>query len=122
MKKTGFMLLAALALLASGAVAFAADTVRIGLSAPITGNYAEYGENFKYSVTMAAEKINAAGGLLGKKVEIVVMDSKGDPKEAALIAQKFVQDSSIAAEIGDFTSTACLAAAQIGRASCRERV
>ncbi len=113
MKKTGFMLLAALALLASGAVAFAADTVRIGLSAPITGNYAEYGENFKYSVTMAAEKINAAGGLLGKKVEIVVMDSKGDPKEAALIAQKFVQDSSIAAEIGDFTSTACLAAAPI---------
>ncbi len=107
------MLLAALALLASGAVAFAADTVRIGLSAPITGNYAEYGENFKYSVTMAAEKINAAGGLLGKKVEIVVMDSKGDPKEAALIAQKFVQDSSIAAEIGDFTSTACLAAAPI---------
>jgi len=94
--------------------AFAADDViEVGLSAPITGNYAEYGENFKYSVTMAADKINADGGLLGKKVEVVVMDSKGDPKEAALIAQKFVQDKGIVAEIGDFTSTSCLAAAPI---------
>ena len=113
MKKAGFMFLAAVVLLVFGGIACASDTIRIGLSAPITGNYAEYGENFKYSITMAADKINAAGGLLGKKVEILVMDSKGDPKEAALIAQKFVQDSSLVAELGDFTSTSCLAAAPI---------
>ncbi|HHW14859.1 MAG TPA: ABC transporter substrate-binding protein [Firmicutes bacterium] len=89
------------------------DVVRIGLSAPITGNYAEYGQNFQISVQMAADKINAEGGLRGRKVEIVVMDSKGDPREAAVIAQKFVDDPSIVAEIGDFTSTACLAAAPI---------
>lgn len=111
-----FAILCTLAIMVFGlaAGAFAADDViKIGLSAPITGNYAEYGENFKYSVNMAAEKINAEGGLLGKQVEIVVMDSKGDPKETALIAQKFVQDQSIVAEIGDFTSTCCLAAAPI---------
>ncbi len=113
MKKAGFMILAAVVLLVFSGIACASDTIRIGLSAPITGNYAEYGENFKYSITMAADKINAAGGLLGKKVEILVMDSKGDPKEAALIAQKFVQDSSLVAELGDFTSTSCLAAAPI---------
>jgi len=91
----------------------AADTIRVGLSAPITGNYAEFGENFKYAVQMAVDEINAQGGLLDKKVEVVVMDSKGDPKEAATIAQKFVQDKTIVAEIGDFTSTCCLAAAPI---------
>jgi branched-chain amino acid transport system substrate-binding protein len=91
----------------------AADTIRIGLSAPITGNYAEFGENFKYAVQMAVDEINAQGGLLGKQIEVVVMDSKGDPKEAATIAQKFVQDKTIVAEIGDFTSTCCLAAAPI---------
>jgi len=62
---------------------------------------------------MAVDEINAQGGLLGKQIEVVVMDSKGDPKEAATIAQKFVQDKGIVAEIGDFTSTCCLAAAPI---------
>ncbi len=92
---------------------FAADTIKIGLSAPITGNYAEFGENFQYAVQMAADKINTEGGIRGKKVEIVVMDSKSDPKEAALIAQRFAQDYEILAVIGDFTSTASLAGAPI---------
>lgn len=91
----------------------ASDTIKIGLSAPITGNYAEFGENFNYAVQMAADKINAQGGINGKKVEIVVMDSKGDPRESALIAQRFVQDPNILAVIGDFTSTCSLAAAPI---------
>ncbi len=91
----------------------AADPIRVGLSAPITGNYAEFGENFRYSAEMAVKAINAKGGVLGRPVEVVVMDSKGDPKEAALIAQKLVEDPTIVAEVGDFTSTCCLAAAPI---------
>lgn len=97
----------------AGSVFAQQGVVKIGLSAPITGNYAEFGENFKYAVQMAADELNAKGGIRGRKVEIVVMDSKGDPKEAALIAQKFVQDKDIVAVIGDFTSTSCLAAAPI---------
>lgn len=113
MKRT-IMALIAIALVASlASFGNAADVIRIGLSAPITGNYAEYGQNFEVSVRMAIDEINAAGGILGKKVEVVVMDSKSDPKEAALIAQKFVDDPTILAEIGDFSSTACLAAAPI---------
>ncbi|MCK4258460.1 MAG: ABC transporter substrate-binding protein [Halanaerobiales bacterium] len=112
MKKLLMLVMVGLMLLSS--VAFAgSDVVKIGLSAPITGNYAEFGENFRYSVQMAADKINAAGGINGRQIEIVVMDSKGDPREAAIIAQRFVQDKKIVAEIGDFTSTSCLAAAPI---------
>lgn len=97
--------------------AMAQDTIKIGLSAPISGTYAEYGENFEYSVKIAADKINEAGGIRGKQVEIIVRDSGGDPAKAASIAQEFVNNPEIVAEIGDFTSTACLAAAPIYEAA-----
>ena len=114
MKKSILLVLIGILVLAlTGMVLADSKVVKIGLSAPITGNNAEFGENFKYAVQMAADQINAKGGIKGKKVEIVVMDSKGDPKEAAVIAQKFVQDRDIVAEIGDFSSTSCLAAAPI---------
>ena len=91
----------------------AADTIHIALTAPITGDYAEYGKNFQRSVELAIEEINAAGGVLGKKFRVSVGDSKGDPKESANLAQKWTSDPSIVAQIGDFTSTSCMAAQPI---------
>ena len=113
MKRIALSMFAVLLFATAWSASSAGDSIRIGLSAPITGNYAEFGENFKYSAEMAIKLVNEQGGLLGKKVELVVMDSKGDPKEAALIAQKLVEDPSIVAEVGDFTSTCCMAAAPI---------
>ncbi|HUX13526.1 MAG TPA: ABC transporter substrate-binding protein [Spirochaetia bacterium] len=101
-------------LFASGAKeAASTDTIHIALTAPITGDYAEYGKNFQRSVEMAINEINAAGGVLGKKFELSVGDSKGDPKESANLAQKWVSDPTIVAEIGDFTSTCCMASQPI---------
>jgi branched-chain amino acid transport system substrate-binding protein len=118
MKKYFVFLITILLLISLNIVGFgSSEVIKIGLSAPITGNYAEFGENFRYATQMAADKINAAGGVRGYKIEIVVMDSKGDPRESALIAQKFVDDKSIIAEIGDFTSTCCLSAAPIYEAA-----
>jgi len=118
MKKYFVFLITILLLVSLNIVGFgSSEVIKIGLSAPITGNYAEFGENFRYATQMAADKINAAGGVRGYKIEIVVMDSKGDPRESALIAQKFVDDKSIIAEIGDFTSTCCLSAAPIYEAA-----
>lgn len=114
MKRTVSLLVVAVFLMSTATAIIAAPaTVRIGLSAPITGNYAEYGQNFQIAVQMAADVLNAQGGLRGRRIEIVAMDSKGDPKESALIAQKFVEDRSIVATIGDFTSSCCLSAAPI---------
>lgn len=87
--------------------------ITLGLTAPMTGDYAEYGNVFKNAAELAIEKINAQGGVNGKKLKLVVGDSKADPKEAANIAQKFVSDASVMAVIGDFTSTAALAGAPI---------
>jgi branched-chain amino acid transport system substrate-binding protein len=91
----------------------AADTIKIGVSLPLTGDWAEYGDFIKKSVTMVIDKTNKEGGIDGKKIELVIADSRGDPKEAVLIAEKFVANPDIIAEIGDFSSSACMAAAPI---------
>ncbi|MBN2558796.1 MAG: ABC transporter substrate-binding protein [Clostridia bacterium] len=90
-----------------------AGVIKIGVAAPITGNYAEYGKGFDVATQMAVDKINAAGGINGKTVELVLMDSKGDAKEATEIARKFTEDPEILAVVGDFSSTCCMATAPI---------
>lgn len=86
-----------------------ASPIKIGVAAPITGNWAEYGKGFEVATKMAADKINAAGGINGRMIELVVMDSKGDAKEATDIARKFTEDEDIIAVVGDFSSTCCMA-------------
>lgn len=112
-RKLVVSLILSLVLVFAMGMSIQASTVKIGLSAPITGNYAEYGENFQYSVQLAADQLNEQGGIDGRQIEIIVRDSEGDPSRAAAIAQEFVNNQEIVAEIGDFTSTACLAAAPI---------
>jgi branched-chain amino acid transport system substrate-binding protein len=120
MKARLALLLLALAVLLTGTLyaggeqeAESSDTIHIALTAPITGDYAEYGVNFRRSVEMAMGEINATGGVLGKQLILSVGDSKGDPKESANLAQKWTSDPTIVAQIGDFTSTSCLAAQPI---------
>jgi branched-chain amino acid transport system substrate-binding protein len=91
----------------------AQETVKIGLSAPLTGDWAEYGNDFKRSVTMVMDRVNRMGGIRGKKVVLEIADSRGDPKESVLIAEKFVANPDIIAEIGDFSSSSSMAAAPI---------
>lgn len=116
MKIRGFFILMLLVVLlipafAAGSKEGSVDDnyIYIALTAPLTGDYAEYGENFKRSVTMGIDNINSSGGVLGKKIKLIIGDSKGDPKESSTLAQKFTSDKRIVAEIGDFTSTCCLA-------------
>ncbi len=113
MRKAFILSIVCLMILAFSGITFGQDVVKIGLTAPITGNYAEFGENFQYAVQLAADIINEQGGIRGRMVEIVVRDSQGVPSESASIATEFVQNRDIVAQIGDFTSTCCLAAAPI---------
>ena len=89
------------------------DPISVGLSAPLTGNYSEYGTNWKKAMDIAIERINAKGGVRGRPLQLVAEDSKSEPKDSAQIAQKFVSDPKIVATIGDFTSSACMAAQPI---------
>lgn len=96
-----------------GPLGYGAEPIYIGLMAPMTGDYAEYGMFFREGIGLAAEDINRAGGLHGRPIEIVVGDSRADPKEAVLVAQKFVVNPKIVAVIGDFTSSCAMAAAPV---------
>ena len=89
------------------------EPIRIGLSTPITGSQAENGVGTQAAVEIAVEEINAAGGINGRPVELVIQDSKSDPTQAAQIATMFTEDETILADIGDFASGACMAAAPI---------
>jgi len=87
--------------------------VKVGLSAPLTGDWAEYGADFKRSCQMVMDRANRMGGIRGSRVELVIEDSRGDPKEAVLIAEKFVANRDIISEVGDFSSSCCMAAAPV---------
>jgi len=89
------------------------DTIKIGLAAPLTGDSAMYGETVRDGVVFAVNQINDAGGIKGKKIELVIQDDKGDPKEAAMVAQKLSEDKSLFAVIGHVNSSCTLAALPI---------
>lgn len=68
----------------------AASKIQIGLQAPLTGDFAAEGQWAKQSVEIAAKLINDKGGVLGKQVEIIVVDDASNPKDSALAAQKVI--------------------------------
>lgn len=84
--------------------------VLIGVSGPLTGPNAQYGAQWKASFDLAIEQI-AAGG--GPALQYTFEDSQSDPRQSVAIAQKFVNDERIVIEIGDFSSTASMAASPI---------
>jgi len=102
--------------LTAGAVASGAQAaekpVKIGVQAPITGDYAAEGQGIQNGVKLLIDQQNAKGGLLGHKIEMVVCDDEGKPATAAICGRKLVNDGVIAV-IGTYTSGAALAAAPI---------
>jgi len=88
-------------------------TIKIGWVGPTTGGGASYGIPQVWGVTLAVEEVNAAGGINGKMVKLVVMDDRSDPKEASNIAMRFVSDPDILAIIGHSNSSCTLAATPI---------
>lgn len=85
-------LLAAAALLAvSGTTVHAADTIVVAVAGPITGSTASFGEQMKRGTEQAVADINAAGGVLGKMLELRVGDDACDPKQAVAVANQLAK-------------------------------
>lgn len=89
------------------------EPIYIGVSGPLSGALAQYGEQWKKGFDLALEDINTAGGIDGRPLEYIFEDSQSDPKQSVVVAQKFVDDERIIVELGDFSSTASMAATQI---------
>jgi branched-chain amino acid transport system substrate-binding protein len=94
-----------------------ADSIRIPVASPFTGQLASFGEGVKNGALLKAEEINAAGGINGKKVEILLEDELCDPKEAATVATKLANDPGISIVVGHLCSSSTLAGLPIYRAA-----
>lgn len=89
-----------------------ADTIKFAIAGPFTGALTQYGEMVKQGVDTAVEQINADGGVLGKKIEIVIMDDACEPKQGPVVANRVVNDE-IGYVIGHVCSGATIAATDI---------
>src|SRR5436190_23282821 len=63
-------------------VGSAQDAIRVGSSIPITGNLAFFGQHSRWGAELAIEEANAAGGPLGRKIEMDFQDNRCNPAEA----------------------------------------
>ncbi len=88
--KSPSKLLAAAALAAAFAVPAAAQNIRIGFHAPLTGFAASDGKTALQGAELAVEQINAAGGIHGRKLELVVQDDQAKPDQALPLANKYI--------------------------------
>lgn len=89
------------------------DTVKIGFLGALTGDVAMYGNPTLKGMKMAVDEINAAGGINGKKLEVVENDNRGDKQEGASITQKLISRDQVAAIVGDPTTGITKVAAPI---------
>jgi branched-chain amino acid transport system substrate-binding protein len=91
----------------------AAEVIKIGLLAPLTGPAAADGLSVHNSVKLAVERVNAEGGLLGKKIELVTYDDRADGKEAVALSRKLIEQDKVVAVVGGSYSTPSRAVAPI---------
>ncbi|MCL4765046.1 MAG: ABC transporter substrate-binding protein [Hyphomicrobiaceae bacterium] len=89
--------------------ASAQDTIRIGVTQPLTGAFAASGNYVAQGAKLAEEEINKAGGVLGKKIELIVEDNKSNPTEAVATAEKLIVKDKVPVMMGAWSSTLTLA-------------
>jgi branched-chain amino acid transport system substrate-binding protein len=89
------------------------DPVLVGVSGPLTGQYAQYGADWKRGFDLAVDAVNASDGVGGHPLAYTFEDTQADPRQSVAVAQKFVSDSRIIIELGDFSSAASMAASPI---------
>jgi branched-chain amino acid transport system substrate-binding protein len=92
-------------------------TLKIAILAPMTGDVSTYGESTKNGVDLAFEEWNAKGGVLGKKIETVLSDSRCDPQEATNAANKVITQDKVKFIVGEVCSSASIPVSAIANAN-----
>src|SRR2546430_15985955 len=101
--------LAAIVLAAGVTAAAAQESIKVGVIQPLTGAFAASGTYVANGAKIAADEINAKGGILGKKLELVIEDNKSNPTEAAAVAEKLITSDKVPALMGAWGSSLTLA-------------
>jgi branched-chain amino acid transport system substrate-binding protein len=86
--------------------------IKIGVAGPMTGDQSKFGMDFRNGVSLAVDEWNAKGGLLGKKIVLIIEDDQHDPKQAVSVANKIVNEGA-AGIIGHFNSSCSIPSSDI---------
>ena len=109
--------IAAAFMIAASAQPSAADTVKIGVFGPFSGDAAAMGNSEKDAISLVVQEKNAAGGIRGEKIEPVYADDGGKPEEAVNTIKRLISRDEVLLNIGSISSPASLAASQVSRQS-----
>lgn len=97
----------------SGCKSGSSETIRVGEFASLTGNEATFGVSSHEGTLLAVEEINAAGGLLGKKIELLTEDNRSTPGESSNAVNKLISKDGVVAILGEVASSRSLEAGPI---------
>ena len=105
-----------LALMASvGSAVATAENIKVGIVLPLTGEQAKFGEIEKRSFEMAAEEINAKGGVKGNKLELLFEDDTGKPDVGRSATEKLISQEKVAVITGGYSSSVTAAATAVAQ-------
>src|ERR1051326_8721543 len=109
--------LAALLLSTAALPALAADPIKIGVVTPLTGTYAGIGQQVRWGLELATKEINAAGGIMGRQVELTFEDEEANPSVAVQKAEKLFAVGKVDFLTGTVNSGSTLAVGQVAERS-----
>jgi branched-chain amino acid transport system substrate-binding protein len=101
------------ALVLGGISGLAQDQIKVGEFASMSGGSASFGQSSHNGTALAVDEINAAGGLLGKKVALITEDDRSTAGEPSTIVHKLISEDNVIAVLGEVASSKSLEAAPI---------
>jgi branched-chain amino acid transport system substrate-binding protein len=102
-----------LGLLAGPGISLGQDTIKVGIVLPLTGGEAKFGEIEKQSFELALAEINGAGGIKGKKLELVIEDDTGRPDVGRSVVEKLITKDKVVMIGGGYSSSVTYAVAGV---------
>jgi branched-chain amino acid transport system substrate-binding protein len=87
--------------------------VRIGFPAPLTGPFGAIAADMKQGAEMAVDELNGKGGILGRKVELVIYDDQSNPATAVRLYEKLITEDKVDAVMGPYSSAVSEAVANV---------
>jgi len=94
-----------------------AQSLKIGEVDPLTGGISQFGIGCHQGIFLAIEELNAEGGILGQKVDLITEDDQSKPGQSATVVRKLINQDKVIAILGDATSSATLESAPIAQSA-----
>jgi branched-chain amino acid transport system substrate-binding protein len=89
------------------------DTIKVGEFASLTGSEATFGQSSHHGTQLAVDELNAGGGVLGKKIQLLTEDNQSQAGQSATVVRKLISSDGVVAILGEVASSRSLEAAPI---------